>query len=102
MRIPRWTKPDLQFLDRLDISACEYSFRSPDGSTIYIGLICDAVTHAIPEGRGLDYDRFDAGLTQRYDLSGIRPQGEHQEATLTSNAQTVEAVQKAPVNSYYR
>jgi hypothetical protein len=32
-----------------------------------------SITHAIPEGRGLDYDRFDAGLTQRYDLSGIRP-----------------------------
>jgi hypothetical protein len=37
----------------------------------HIGRI--AVTHPIAEGRGLDYDRLDAGQTQAYDLGPQRP-----------------------------
>lgn len=43
MRIPSWTKPELKFLDHISGDACEYSFRSPDGSVIFLGLICNAV-----------------------------------------------------------
>jgi hypothetical protein len=37
----------------------------------HIGRI--TVTHSIPEGRGLDYDRFDAGQTLSLDVSRVHP-----------------------------
>ncbi len=40
VHIPKWTNPDPNSLG-IDTSVCRYSFRSPDSSSLFVGVMCN-------------------------------------------------------------